>query len=77
MLLITRDMPPEVLARARREHDVRELHLTGSFAPHHVLDNIAGITAILCIPADGLTPTASSCGCSGRSARTRCRRPSA
>ena len=52
MLLITRDMPPEVLTRARREHDVRELRLTGSFAPHHVLDNIAGITAILCIPAD-------------------------
>lgn len=52
MLLITRDMPPEVLARAKREHEVRELRLEGSFAPHHLLDNIAGINAILCIPAD-------------------------
>ncbi len=52
MLLITRDIPPEVLARARREHEVRELHLEGRFTPHHVLDNIAGVDAILCIPAD-------------------------
>lgn len=52
MLLITRDMPPEVLARAKCEHEVRELRLTGRFAPHHVLDNIAGVNAILCIPAD-------------------------
>jgi lactate dehydrogenase-like 2-hydroxyacid dehydrogenase len=52
MLLITRDMPPEVLARAKREHEVRELRLTGRFEPRHVLDNIAGINAILCIPAD-------------------------
>ncbi len=52
MLLITRDMPPEVLARAKREHEVRELRLQGRFAPHHVLDNIAGVNAILCIPAD-------------------------
>jgi lactate dehydrogenase-like 2-hydroxyacid dehydrogenase len=52
MLLITREMPPEVLARAKREHEVRELRLTGRFEPHHVLDNIAGINAILCIPAD-------------------------
>ncbi len=52
MLLITRDMPPEVLARARREHETRELRLTGRFEARHVLDNIAGINAILCIPAD-------------------------
>jgi lactate dehydrogenase-like 2-hydroxyacid dehydrogenase len=52
MLLITRKMPPEVLARAKREHEVRELRLEGRFEPHHVLDNIDGIDAILCIPAD-------------------------
>ncbi len=52
MLLITRDMPPAVLARARRTYSVRELHLSGRFAPHHVLDHCAGVKAILCIPAD-------------------------
>jgi len=52
MLLITREMPPEVLARAKREHEVRELRLQGRFEPHHVLGNIAGVAAILCIPAD-------------------------
>lgn len=52
MLLITRIMPPDVLARARREHEVRELRLTGAFNPRDVLDNIDGIKAILCIPAD-------------------------
>jgi len=52
MLLITREMPPEVLARAKREHEVRELRLEGRFEPRHVLDNIAGVNAILCIPAD-------------------------
>ena len=52
MLLITREMPPAVLARAQREHQLRELRLTGRFVPHHVLNNCEGVTAILCIPAD-------------------------
>jgi len=52
MLLITRDMPPEVLARARREHEVRALRLEGRFEARHVLENVSGVDAILCIPAD-------------------------
>jgi glyoxylate reductase len=52
MLLITRIMPPDVLARARREHETRELRLTGPFNPRDVLDQSEGINAILCIPAD-------------------------
>jgi lactate dehydrogenase-like 2-hydroxyacid dehydrogenase len=52
MLLITREMPPDVLARAQREHEVRELRLTGRFDPQAVLDNLDGVNAILCIPAD-------------------------
>ncbi|MDD2704222.1 MAG: D-glycerate dehydrogenase [Acidocella sp.] len=52
MLLITRDLPPDVLARARREHETRELHLQGPFAPQSVLDNLAGVDAILCNAAD-------------------------
>ena len=52
MLLITRDMPPEVLARARREHEVRALRLQGRFEARHVLENVSGVDAILCIPAD-------------------------
>jgi lactate dehydrogenase-like 2-hydroxyacid dehydrogenase len=52
MLLITRIMPDDVLARAQREHKTRELRLTGPFNPRDVLDNLDGINAILCIPAD-------------------------
>jgi glyoxylate reductase len=52
MLLITRDLPPDVLARARHEHKTRELHLQGRFQPRPVLENLAGITAILCNAAD-------------------------
>lgn len=52
MLLITREMPADVLARAKREHDVRELRLEGRFDPQAVLGNLDGVNAILCIPAD-------------------------
>ena len=52
MLLITRDLPPDVMARARREHDVLELRLQGPFNPQAVLDNLSGVNAILCTPAD-------------------------
>jgi lactate dehydrogenase-like 2-hydroxyacid dehydrogenase len=45
-------MPPEVLARARREHEVRALRLQGRFEARHVLENVSGVDAILCIPAD-------------------------
>lgn len=52
MLLITRVMPEAVLARARAEHETRELRLQGSFNPRDVLDNIQGINAILCVTTD-------------------------
>jgi len=41
-----------VLARARREHEVRALRLEGRFEARHVLENVSGVDAILCIPAD-------------------------
>ncbi|MDR3505715.1 MAG: D-glycerate dehydrogenase [Acidocella sp.] len=52
MLLITRDLPPDVMARARREHQTRELHLQGAFSPQTLLENLSGINAILCTPTD-------------------------
>lgn len=52
MLLLTRDVVPEVLARAKREHQVRELHLTGPLDPEHLLANLEGVNAILCNSAD-------------------------
>ena len=52
VLLITRELPPAVEARAAREHAVRHLRLTGPFEPARVLENIAGVDAILCTPAE-------------------------
>jgi lactate dehydrogenase-like 2-hydroxyacid dehydrogenase len=52
MLLITQDLPPDVMARARREHKVRELRLQGAFSPQAVLASIDGVDAILCTPTD-------------------------
>lgn len=52
MLLITRDVMPEVLARALREHEVRELRMVGAFDPARVLANLAGVNAILCNTSD-------------------------
>ena len=52
MLLITRDLPADIITRARAEHELRELHLTGPFEPKALLANIHGVDAILCIPAD-------------------------
>jgi lactate dehydrogenase-like 2-hydroxyacid dehydrogenase len=52
VLLITREIPVAVAARAAAEHQVRQLNLTGPFRPGLVLDNIAGVNAILCTPAD-------------------------
>ena len=52
MLLLTRAVVPEVLARARRDHQVRELNLVGKFDPLQLLANLEGVEAILCNGAD-------------------------
>ncbi len=52
MLLITRDLPPDVMARARREHQTRELHLQTPLTPQILLDKLDGVDAILCNPRD-------------------------
>jgi len=51
-LLITRELHPNVAARAAREHAVRQLNITGAFDPARVLQNLDGVDAILCTPAD-------------------------
>ena len=52
MLLITRKTPPAVATRAAREHEVRQLDLEGVFDPAVLLENLTGVNAILCTPAD-------------------------
>lgn len=52
MLLLTRHVIPEVLERAKREHKVRELGLTGPLEPAHLLAQLEGVQAILCNSAD-------------------------
>lgn len=52
MILITRELPPAVAARAAAEHEVRSLGLSGPFAPEILLANLTGVEAILCTPAD-------------------------
>ncbi|GLR65985.1 D-glycerate dehydrogenase [Acidocella aquatica] len=52
MLLITRKTPPAVAMRAASEHEVRQLDLEGAFNPAMLLENLDGVDAILCTPAD-------------------------
>lgn len=52
MLLLTRAVVPEVLARARHDYQTRELNLTGPLDPTMLLANLAGVNAILCNSAD-------------------------
>lgn len=52
VLLITREIPPAVAARAAAEHEVRTLGLRGAFDPAMLLANMAGVDAILCTPAE-------------------------
>lgn len=52
MLLITRDIMPDVLDRAKREHEVRELRAEGAFDPARLLANLEGVNAILCTPGE-------------------------
>lgn len=57
MLLLTRDVMPEVLARARSEHQLRELRLTGPLDPQKLLASLEGVNAILCNGADRFDAT--------------------
>ncbi len=52
MLLITRDVMPDVLARAKQEHAVRELDMVGPFDPEALLAGLDGVNAILCNTSD-------------------------
>ncbi len=52
MLVITRQMPPAVAARAAAEHEVRNLDFTGPFDRARLLASLDGANAILCTPAD-------------------------
>ncbi len=52
MLLITRDVMPDVLERAKREHEVRELAMVGPFDPEALLASLDGVNAILCNASD-------------------------
>lgn len=52
MLLLTRRVSPEILERARREHQVRELDLTGPLDPAQFLASLEGVNAILCNSVD-------------------------
>ncbi len=52
MLLITRDVMPDVLARAEREHEVRALGMVGPFDRERLLASLGGVNAILCNTSD-------------------------
>lgn len=52
MLLLTRNVVPDVLARAKRDYQVRELNLVGALNPKDLLANLDGVNAILCNSAD-------------------------
>ncbi len=52
MLLVTRDIPPAVVARAAQSHELRLLALQGAFDPEIFLQHLGGVEAILCTPSD-------------------------
>jgi lactate dehydrogenase-like 2-hydroxyacid dehydrogenase len=52
VLLITRDIPAAVAARAAAEHEVRALAQRGPFDPALLLQNLDGVNAILCTSSD-------------------------
>lgn len=52
VLLITREIPAAVAARAQAEHEVRALALRGPFDPALLLRNLDGVNAILCTSSD-------------------------
>lgn len=52
VLLITRQVPEAVAARAEREFSTRALDMQGKFDAAVLLANLGGVDAILCTPAD-------------------------
>lgn len=52
MLLVTRAVMPEILARAKCEHQVRELNLVEPLDPQQFLASLEGVNAILCSSSD-------------------------
>ncbi|HQT46330.1 MAG: D-glycerate dehydrogenase [Acidocella sp. 20-63-7] len=52
VLLITREIPAAVAARAAAEHEVRALALRGPFDPALLLQSLSGVNAILCTSSD-------------------------
>lgn len=54
MLLLTRPVVPDVLARAKRDYQVRELNMKGPLDPQILLANLDDVNAILCNSADHL-----------------------
>ena len=52
MLLLTRPVVPEVLERAKREYQVRELKIAGPLDPQLLLASLEGVNAILCNSSD-------------------------
>lgn len=52
VLLITRQLPPAVMARAAREHDVRALAMRGPLDQELVLGSLQDVNAVLCTPVD-------------------------
>ncbi|MGE4481790.1 2-hydroxyacid dehydrogenase [Acidocella sp.] len=52
MLLVTRDVMQDVMARAKREHKVRALGMTGVFDRERFLASLEGVNAVLCNSSD-------------------------
>ena len=75
VLLVTRDIPPAVAARAARTHELRLMALQGVFLLESFLENMDGVEAILCTPADrfdaGLIAAAAGGGESDRDVQRR------
>jgi lactate dehydrogenase-like 2-hydroxyacid dehydrogenase len=52
VLLVTREIPPAVAARAALTQEVRLIAMQGAFDPEFLLAKLSGVNAILCTPSD-------------------------
>ena len=52
VLLVTREIPPAVAARAASMQEVRLIAMQGAFDPEFLLAHIDGVNAIFCTPSD-------------------------
>ena len=52
VLLVTREIPPAVAARAASMQEVRLIEMQGAFDPEFLLARLDGVNAILCTPSD-------------------------